>query len=271
MFLHSRTKPYAMLNVLPRNFQIFQIGNGSKITTKYFKIYLYFDVKTNHFKSHIQCNCIPNGGGCTWDQKGVECTKNPYEEPQDRFEVEVVTTTTAAPTTTPMTCSPLNEIYGVMPPVTLDCDKGAPVGGAKCLVKCKDGSSRSTHSEINCICNSKTCKWREWKQLKKNEIKCLNPSSGSKTESAGGDMCDPLPKERLQIKTFFNLEFSNNLNVVSHLLSSERFSRNIGLESIQTGSPVATSHSQEHVNSVVLVVKSHRFQNSGRVQRTIIS
>lgn len=106
-----------------------------------------------------------------------------------------------------MTCSPLNEIYGVMPPVTLDCDKGAPVGGAKCLVKCKDGASRATHSEINCICNSKTCKWQEWKQLKKNEIKCLNPNSGSKSESAGGDMCDPLPKERWQIKLFLTLTF----------------------------------------------------------------
>ena len=95
-----------------------------------------------------------------------------------------------------------------MPPVTLDCDKGAPVGGAKCLVKCKDGASRATQSEINCICNSKTCKWQEWKQLKKNEIKCLNPSSGSKSESAGGDMCDPLPKERLQIEILKILPFS---------------------------------------------------------------
>ena len=77
--------------------------------------------------------------------------------------------------------------------------------------------------------------------------------------------------QRRDYEPFFNLEFSYNLDVVSHLLSSERFSRNIGLESTQTGSPVATSHSQEHVNSVVLVVKSHRFQNSGRVQRTIIS
>ena len=85
----------------------------------------------------IKCNCIPNGGGCTWDQKGVECTKTPYSELQPT-EPAVTTTTVPVPTTTkpPRQCPGLNELYSVMPPVTLDCDKGAPVNGAKCLGKC---------------------------------------------------------------------------------------------------------------------------------------
>ena len=47
----------------------------------------------------------------------------------------------------------------------------------------------------------------EIQRLPYEPIKCLNPNSGSKSESAGGDMCDPLPKERLQIKPFLNLSF----------------------------------------------------------------
>lgn len=77
-----------------------------------------------------------------------------------------------------------------MPPVTLDCDLGAPVSGAKCKVRCTDGASRSSTSEINCVCTTKTCKWSEWKQLKKNEIKCISPNESAAAEP----QCPPLPK-----------------------------------------------------------------------------
>lgn len=143
--------------------------------------------------SFIKCECVANGGGCTWNQKSVECTKTPYNPNAQPA------TTTSRPSTTELTttaparqCPPLNDLYDVMPPVTLDCDKGAPVDGAKCKIRCTDGASRSSTSEINCRCNSKTCKWDEWKALKKNEIKCINPNEAA--QAPAEPQCPPLPK-----------------------------------------------------------------------------
>ena len=137
---------------------------------------------------------MPNRGGCSWNQKAVECTKTPYNpNAQPASTAAPAETTTVLTTTAPARqCPALNELYDVMPPVTLDCDKGAPVDGAKCKVRCTDGASRSSTSEINCRCSSKNCKWLEWKALKKNEIKCINPNAAP--AASNEPKCPPMKK-----------------------------------------------------------------------------
>jgi hypothetical protein len=131
--------------------------------------------------AYITCNCIGDDGGCTWDQMAVDCAK-PTKAP----------TTTKKPTTTVGTtkpvkkgpeCPPLNKLYKVMPPVYLECDLGAPVNGAICKVRCNDAGARSSQNEVNCVCRGRKCKWVEWKQLRKNEIKCV----GSATSDESSD------------------------------------------------------------------------------------
>ena len=49
---------------------------------------------------------------------------------------------------------------------------------------------------------------------------------------------------------------------------SQRFSKNIGLESIQAGSHVEINHFQGLVSLIVRVVRNHLYRNSGWVPQT---
>jgi hypothetical protein len=159
----------------------------------------------------IKCKCMENNGGCTWDQSELDCVK-PTKAPTTTKTTTIATVTQAITTKAPARqCEPLNSVYVVMPPVYLDCDLGAPIDGAKCLIKCNEGGSRSSKPEINCHCNSKKCKWQEWKELRKNEIKCLSATPApalvvsDKAEYEPvvpvGPKCAPIPKS---LKKFYN-------------------------------------------------------------------
>ena len=166
--------------------------------------------------NRIVCNCIGDSGGCTWDQTEVECVKPTTTTTTTRATTTVATTPKKGPE-----CPALNKLYKVLPPVYLDCDIGAPTNGAKCLIKCNDEVSRSSASEVNCVCRGRKCKWVEWKQLRKNQIKCISPQP-AKDESSDrvetedtfappptppptlppkGPECPPMPKT---LKKFFN-------------------------------------------------------------------
>lgn len=163
----------------------------------------------------IVCNCVGDNGGCTWDQTGIECVK-PTKAPTT---LKITTTTIGTTTTRAQApeCQALNTIYKVMPPVYLDCDLGAPVNGAKCVVKCNESGSRSSRSEVNCICRGRKCKWVEWKQLRKNEIICLSSTQAPaladtavdkgmvEPVEAVGPKCPAIPKA---LKKYYNADVS---------------------------------------------------------------
>lgn len=157
----------------------------------------------------VTCNCIEPDGGCTWDQTEIECVKPTKATTTASTQVGAPTT----PKPKAPECQALNTLYSVMPPVHLECDLGAPVNGAKCLIKCNEQGARSSRPEINCRCNGQKCKWAEWKQLRKNEIKCMSLSASSSSSKGnkgdkGSDrgesadpMCPPMPKT---LKKYFS-------------------------------------------------------------------
>lgn len=122
----------------------------------------------------ITCNCIAPDGGCEWDGKDIACVN------QKRMTTIPPTTTTEStiPTLAPA-CDPLNELYPSFPKVRLECDTvdGRPTDRATCKVFCLTGGARSSVNEVNCSCKGSKCKWLEWKELKRNEIECIDPNA----------------------------------------------------------------------------------------------
>jgi len=123
----------------------------------------------------ITCNCVQPDGGCEWSGHDIQCVnqKRMTTAPPTTF-----TTETTVPTFAP-TCEPLNDLYPSFPKVRLECNTvdGRATGGANCKVFCLSGGARSSVNEVNCLCKGTKCKWEEWKALKKNEIKCIDPNA----------------------------------------------------------------------------------------------